>query len=427
MNQLATSLKHFATATLIALAVAASGSVAAAEPVADPALTWASLPAASRAAFDAGPGRRWEARVRGAHAAVDAVPGDLQTLDLLTRWDNDFTGPDGVEISVDALVSWRLGGLADRRRGAWRAEAEARAAERDLARFTFEVEAGRRFVAWWERQALAEHVAEHLTEQAHFLAPARAAVEKHLVSQLVLSDLEVEVARVEIAATRLEGEVAVAARELQGLLGTELPPSAAGLGELDRVAVDTPNPWEAVRDRLDAHPELRALQAAEVAARARSEAADAEGGASLQVGAGFRRTGSDSTWAAALVGVSIPLGDPAGAEAADLAGEATALGELRAWRLRELRAEVDALATRYTAAVTQLRRVVDALVVPMGDRVVLHERAVLAGRAGLEQLVRARRDLLEAHHDLVQVAAEVLSHQANAAAVAALLTSGGQP
>jgi hypothetical protein len=349
------------------------------------ALTWATLPATARASFDAGPGRRWQARISGARAAGDAVSGDLEALDVATRWDHDFTGPEGAEVSVDALVVYRLGGVADARRAAWR-------------------------------------VGEHLTEQAHFLAPVRAAVERQLVSQLLVSDLEVEVARVEIEATRMRGEADVAARELAGLLGVDGPPSAAGLTELDDVSSEGANPWDAVRARLDAHPELATLDAAAAAAAARADAADRAGGTSVHLGAGFRHTGDDSNWLAALVGVSIPLGNPTGDAAEELAAEATALREQRTWRLSELRAEVATLAARYDAAVARLRRIREALVVPMGDRVILHERAVLAGRSSLEQLVRARRDLLEAHHDLVHTAAEVLAHQANATAMQVLLT-----
>lgn len=411
-------------ASLALVALAAAVSPARAETPTDDggALTWTGLPAVARAAFDAGPGRRWEARVDGARAAGDAVSGDLEAVDIATRWDRDFTGPEGFELGVDALVVYRLGGVADARRAAWRAEGLAQRAEMDLARFRFEMEAGRRFVAWWERQALAAHVGEHLTEQAHFLAPVRAAADRQLVSQLLVSDLEVEVARVEIEATRMRGDADVAARELTGLLGVGGPPSAAGVTELDDVSSDGANPWEAVRDRLDAHPELAAIDAVARAAAARADAAARAGGSSVQLGAGFRRTGDNSNWVAALVGVSIPLGNPTGDAAEELAAEATALREQRAWRLRELRAEVDALAARYGAAVARLRRIREALVVPMGDRVILHERAVLAGRADLEQLVRARRDLLEAHHDLVHTAAEVLAHQANAAAMQVLLT-----
>ncbi|PKN56185.1 MAG: hypothetical protein CVU56_17380 [Deltaproteobacteria bacterium HGW-Deltaproteobacteria-14] len=84
------------------------------------ALTWATLPATARASFDAGPGRRWQARISGARAAGDAVSGDLEALDVATRWDHDFTGPEGAEVSASELIHWladqvagykRLGGV----------------------------------------------------------------------------------------------------------------------------------------------------------------------------------------------------------------------------------------------------------------------------------------------------------------------------
>jgi len=425
-----TRSKAFRPRAALALALGVLGAALSPLPAAAAAapepLTWDRVAVVARGAFDAGPGRAFFARAQGDRAAAEAVPGDLESVDLSSRWDRDFSGPAGTEVTVDALVVWRLGHVAAARRDAWRADAEARDAATDVARFSFTLEALQRFVRWWERQALAAHVQEHLVEQAHFLEPARAAAEKQLVSRLVLSDLEVEVARLEVEATAMRGAADVAARELVALLGTDAAPSDAGLDAIDTLREAPANPWRAVADQLARHPELRALEAEAAAARARGEAAAADGPARLHLGAGFRRTDGESSWGALLVGVSVPLGNPSGDAAERERADALAADAARAWRLRTLAAEVDTYAAQYDAAAARLTRIQTALVGPMGERVLLFERAVLAGRADLEQLVRARRDLLEAHHDLVHAAAELLGHRAHARAMTSLLEGAPQ-
>lgn len=394
---------------------------AAEEPPA--ALTWEALPDVARGAFDAGPGRAFDARAAGRDAARDAVAGPLESLDLGSRWEHTLSGPAGFEIGLDAVVTWRLGGLTDARRGAWRAEAEALTAERDLARFRFTAEAARRFAAWWARDALAVHVAEHLREQGHFLAPLRAAADQQLLSKLVVADLEVELARLDVEVTTLRADARVAARALVGLLGAGLAPSGAGLADVERLPPLAEDPWGPVRARLAAHPALRAFDGAERAARARAEAADAEGAARLSLGAGLRQEGADTPWAGVIVGVSIPLADPAADHAETARAEAVAQAAERAWHLRELEVDLAVESERYAASVERLRTVQTSLVEPMADRVLLVERALLVGRAPLEQLIRARRDLLEAHRALVEAAADVLDHHLRAAALATLLSS----
>ncbi len=421
------------SAPLIALALvaswAAATSAAAAATPPPTVVDWRSLRGVAHEAFDAGPGEAHIARIQGLAAAADASPGAWEQLDLDTRLDRDFSGPadPGFEVSLDAVVAYRLGGLASARAHALRARIAAREAARAMARWEFEREAIARFVVWWAAHARASHLEGHLGAMAEQLAPVRAAVARHRLTRLVLSDLEIEVARLRVELANNRRAEAIAADALGVWLGRAVQPRLASAADLDDTPLPAANPWSAALSRVKAHPELALLDARAAALSAQAAAADAADSVSLTAGLGVRQEGEGSTWGALIVGLSVPLSNPEAADAERLRAAARATSLDRAWRVRALAREVGARAARWDAVRAQLEQVRDDLIAPMRARVTLIEGAMLEGRATLEQLVRARRDELEAHHETIHDLAELRAAALEAEAFAALLADGAPP
>ncbi len=422
MNDATHQRKHALLVSVAATLIAGQAAAASPPPTA---VDWGSLRGIAAAAYEAGPGAGAAAEVRGLSAAAAAAPGPWESLDIEARYDHDLSGPGdpGFEVGLDAVVAYRLGGLAGAREDALRAASVARQAERDLAKWGFEREAIRRFVVWWAAHARAAHLTEHLDAMTVQLAPVRAAVAQHRLTRLVQSDLEVEVARIRVELARDRRDEALAADQLGAWLGRPVQPPVAHGDE----RLPDGNPWAGALAGLDAHPELARLDASATASLAGAHAADVADGPSLIAGIGARQEGEGSTWGAVVVGLSLPLSNPEAADAERLRAEATATTLTRRWRRTVVAREVAVQVARWDAVRAQLEQVNRDLIAPMEARVALVERAMLEGRASLEQLVRARRDALEAHHETIHDLAELRGAQLEAEAFLALMADRTSP
>jgi len=125
-----------------------------------------------------------------------------------------------------------------------------------------------------------------------------------------------------------------------------------------------------------------------------------------------------------IVGLSVPLGNPAAPDGARLRAEAVATRLDAERRALELAGEIDLMAARFEAAARHLARLEARLLATLEGRVGVVVEALSAGRATIDTLVRAQRDLLEAHHLHAELSAELAGQAVEAAALLRLLGDG---
>jgi hypothetical protein len=176
-----------------------------------------------------------------------------------------------------------------------------------------------------------------------------------------------------------------------------------------------------VLDRVDALPELRALDAQAAALRAEARAARADSPVSLSAGAVLRLTPDGTLSAGPLLALQVPLANPSAPEARAADGRAEAVTAERAWRLTQLRAEVEAEAAALDAAVARHAAVTATVEAPLRGRLERLELAHDRGLVPVEAVLVARRDVHEAFHDRALAAADLLARRARGTALLASL------
>lgn len=386
------------------------------------------LVAAIGAAWEAGPGRASGARIRGEERARGRVPGDLLGVEVGARWDQPLRGADAVfEAALEAGLVVRLGSLSAATRSAYAAAAATTTARRAADRWAFARDAVRRYVQWWKVAASAAHVEDHLRELAALLVPIRAAVEQRLLVKIVALDLEVEVARVEVELEHTRHEVVVAQRALDTLLGPISFPTPDVAAFEEPGVFSAPDPWPTVASRLGAHPALALARAREAEERALAAAAEAADPATLLVGVGARQEGEGKTFGGVALRLTVPFGNASAPAAERHRAEAEAGAVERAWSEQLLAGELAEMSARYDTAASHLELVDTRLIGALRRRTELLAAALLEGRARLDEVVRAERDLLEAHHERVLAAADLLSQHAEAKALLDLLAPPPAP
>jgi hypothetical protein len=131
----------------------------------------------------------------------------------------------------------------------------------------------------------------------------------------------------------------------------------------------------------------------------------------------MRSVGFDEYWAQGVIGLSIPLGNPAAPEADELQAAAIAARAESDWQLEQLRAGLAARADRYAAAVSTFESLNDDYLAPLEKRQKMLDAAVDRGRVSVDRVIRARRDLHEAYHKLLMLRAQIQTNHMRAEAM----------
>jgi cobalt-zinc-cadmium efflux system outer membrane protein len=305
------------------------------------------------------------------------------------------------DVSVELAQGIELAGQTGKRETAAAAE---------LRRARAEFEATRRSVAAQVRIAFVEALrARDLRALEEALADLSAAhvnaAEKRLSAgaatrlNLNLALAEAGRAGAERAAARGAEKVALALlAEVLGL-GAEAPVEVAGNLTLLETAVP---PLETLRRQAAEHrPELLAVRHGLDAARARIEASSAEGLPDLEVGAFFRREGTEETVAGGALSWPLPLfaRNQGGVQEAEAAARRLAADQVAAG----LRVEQEVLvaAAERTAAVEAAQALHGQVAGSLDDNLRLLQRAFEAGEIGGTELLVARREFRERGRELV--------------------------
>ena len=192
-------------------------------------------------------------------------------------------------------------------------------------------------------------------------------------------------------------------------------------GELEAACTGSANPWAPLLARVDEFPELRVLHARARAAEAAATVADQESPFVVGVGGGGRYERPDGQWIGLGLSLEVPLRDEGGAERARALAEAAAFQTERRWRSRQLHALLRAESERFDASVTLARSLRDDVLARLVERQERLEDATAKGHLELEAVIRAWRDLHEAHHDVVEAITEVAAHRGRAGLIADFL------
>jgi hypothetical protein len=117
------------------------------------------------------------------------------------------------------------------------------------------------------------------------------------------------------------------------------------------------------------------------------------------------------------LGITLPLARPGRSAAALRSGEARATRARANWLVEQVRAQLQARSERYDALVASYRSNSDELLTTMRERVELMESALKGGHIAVDRLIRARRDLHEAYHHLLNLHTQIQAHQLRARAL----------
>jgi cobalt-zinc-cadmium efflux system outer membrane protein len=309
------------------------------------------------------------------------------------------------DVSVELAQGIELAGQTGKRETAAAAE---------LRRARAEFEATRRSVAAQIRIAFVEVLrARAQAALAGTLAEMSAAqvviVEKRLAvgdaTRLDLNLARAEAGRAGADHAAARGVEAVARAMLATLVGADDPAALEVRGELTFVATAPVETAELRRLALTHRAELEATRQGLAAAQARVRTSEAATVPDLDVGAFFRREGSEAHIFGGLLGVPLPIFGQARAEVdvarAELRRQTASAAETR----QRIEQEVLVAAAERTAAVAAAQALERHVALALDENLRLLQRAFEAGEIGGSALHVARRAFRESGRDLIEALA----------------------
>ncbi len=384
-------------------------------------LAWDDLPAASAEAFARGPGSAYDGWRDGAQSARRAEPATQLRLEAQTA-PSLVPGISTFDDNTMASLSFTVGDRRGSRVAWWRAQTTLLGAEQDADRLAFD-DAVR--VAWldtWTAEAFAAHLQEHADELAVRLDRLEPAAASGVVPRALIEDLGVELGRLRAEATLHELVADAGAVRLAGLLGESVRVDVASLPPLEAASIDASNPWHAVLAHVEAMPALRRLEAEAALRDADARAAHTAHPWEVMVGGLWRPLPSGAGSVSPLIGVSVPLTNPALPEAREAEGRASGLRAQRDFELIRLRAEVAAEATALDTALVRHAQMIATIEAPLEARLARLTDGLGRGAATVDAVIRASRDLHEAFHDRARTTADLMVRRARGEALLAHLT-----
>ncbi len=395
---------------------------------------------AAHQAYAQGQQQAHQALVEGWRRARASVPGRLRSLDATVVPELSTDGDASLnEYTADVALTLGLGQLAEARREHVEALGEQAQAEADHSRWEYVFAVQEAYLDWWIAALEVEHLSEYVEEAAADIEPFEAALKRERVAALDVADMRAEVARVRaelLEARQRAGRLQARLSELLGGRCRMAPveprhqmvdQEAEQEAEQMDAALPSENPWEAVSERVEEFPVVAKLEARRERALAGSREAAAQAPWELSAGVGMRSVGFEEYWALGVVGLSIPLGNPAAPEADRLQAEAIAARAEGEWQIRQLRAGLQARADHFEATVETYEALRTEYLGPLEERQAMLDDAVDSGRVNSERVIRARRDLHEAHHKLLMLRTQLHTDLMRAGAMHQWLTTDENP
>ncbi|MEZ4237150.1 MAG: hypothetical protein R3F59_13545 [Myxococcota bacterium] len=391
------------------LACIAAGALGA-EPI-----TWDNVTTEAVSAWDAGPGAGALAAADGAARAARAVPVGPRALRAEVQ-----AGPPAQQ-QVLTAVEVPLGlGIRDRRW--WTAQAVARGAAADAARWDWVLQVQDAWLAWWTASELAHHLDDYAHDVEDDLQGFATAVDEGLLAPLQLEDLRAESLQVRAEAAAMAQEAVVAEAEVRALLGERA--LDAGEHELHDVDPGVTNPWAGLADEAAALPAVREASARADAARRHAGALGASRTPTLEVGPMWLPDRQGTLQPLLFAGVRLPLQPGDGPARRDARARAGAAQADAAWQARAGAAALTTEALLWDAGRARLSRLQGEVLAPLASRQARLEEALAAGLVTADRVVRARRERHEAEHEQVLVSGALLASGARAEAVRRMLEEG---
>jgi hypothetical protein len=380
-------------------------------------LGWEALPEVAGRIYDRRQGAARRLEAEGAREAAEETPGRWESLTVeaepaypVRPWRSNPANH-----TFGARLGLRLGRQGSLRRAAWRAEARALEALAGWERMEFTLEVAEAWASWSVASGVLEHFAQDLEELSAQLEPLRAGEARGEYPGQSLREQETELAwlRAELARAR-RAEVS-ARHEVEALLleDAALPEGAP----LEGYSPPLADPWGALGEGLEGHPSLRWLREAGRAQEAEAEAAGAGEPWRLVLGGSAQLDLAGSAWGTVSVGLEIPLSSEGAPEAARRGAEARALGWQGESEARRLRSWWRGQGRVWEADRAQLVALEEELLGPLEARLAHLREGQGRQEVTLEQVLRVRRELHEAHHQRLEVVSSLWLHNVRARAL----------
>lgn len=357
----------------------------------------------------------------GRDDAKSLAPGRVRDLNLTFEPEFSLDGQSHEYIGA-ATLAVELGSLSEARRGAIHADWQALESELLVERWRFVDEVQDAYLAWRGHELERGHLEVYLSEANEELEPIRQAQGRQLISKLDLADMEAEVAWIRAELAEAGRRSRLAAARLEALLGVQCPL------ELPRATHDAPdkaNPWSALVSRAQAFPEVRVYEARRAALEARAHVHEVAHPMLLEIGVGARTVAFHENFLGPVLGLTLPLQHPEGPDAALARAEAEAQKSAAEWVAVRIRSELEAEASNFDVLVQGYFELLDGYVRPLEERAALMSEAFKASQVEIDRVIRARRELHEAEHQLILHRAEIDARRLKAGAIQKLLEQSG--
>lgn len=212
---------------------------------------------------------------------------------------------DGADVSFTIEQQVPLSGIRSSRRESARAELARARAEAERATLDVALEAATAFLMLQERRRMSDVLTEQIAFARDVIAAADARYAGGTGAQADVLRAELEVARLEVRARGLAGDVRAAEAMLNASMGLD---AATPVPALAPVSVDAPLPSPAeLGARLAARPELAAARADIARAAADVEVMRAMGKPMATIRTGPAYTMAEGRGWMGMIGLSIPL------------------------------------------------------------------------------------------------------------------------
>lgn len=409
----------------VATLLAALLTLVAAPAVAQTSVSSANIAEVAGTVWDTRYANAYDATRAGYEAASEHVPG---------RWSQLFVAVEpGLELArgilgeADQMIygnaTLNLGSTPETTRTMWEAAARASGDQRRAERARFVLEAEQTFIDWNAAALVAEHLEEDLDAYRSEVEAFDAALRAHAISRLDHLDLRADVARLEMELLDAQQDAADARAALISLLGRDVTPDATGLVE---VPAELANPWTTLAGRAAGHPDVQAMESRADQLRAQAEQS-ALNPAQLGFGPVLHVENSGFTWLAASIQLTVPLQNTGLSQSIQTHAAADSVETERDGRIRAWDAFIDGQTERYETLLEHYEALDTEIISLLSERANVVLEAVENGQSTVERLIRARRELHEAEHHRILLAAQVYRSHALAQRLSELLETGETP